>query len=62
MKGPFDRSVNFGDVAPPARTSPQKRDFSTASDKNNTGWILKMREVQSYCDGGPCNLQTDGFQ
>jgi hypothetical protein len=24
--------------------------------------FLLTGEVQSYCDGGPCNLMTDGFQ
>jgi hypothetical protein len=43
-------------------TDPHGELKSTPAAISQAAHFLATGEVQSYCDGGPCNLQTDGFQ
>jgi hypothetical protein len=44
-----------------AGTDPHGELKSTPAAISQASHFLLTGEVQSYCDGGPCNLQTDGF-
>lgn len=43
-------------------TDPHGELKSTPAAISQASHFLLTGEVQSYCDGGPCNLQTDGFK